>query len=202
MATRSPWALEYARRPHEYVLGTAPSPFALMLRSVLASGARVLELGCGEGRDSVFFASCGCNVTAVDVSAAGLRKAERLARNAGVQVHWVHGDAARYLPTGQFDFVYSCGAIHYVPRRLRPGLLERLKAATSPAGVHAHLVFTDRAVYVERNERIDYFLTGELGRCYADWRIWWNGRGTIACAADGQQHRHGVEELVARPPEP
>ena len=95
MGTRSPWALEYARRPHEYVLGTAPSPFARMLCSMLVPGTRVLELGCGEGRDSVFFASCGCEVTAVDVSAAGLRKAERLSRSAGVAVHWVHGDAAR-----------------------------------------------------------------------------------------------------------
>lgn len=201
MTTRSPWALEYARRPREYVLGTAPSPFARMLRSMLAPGARVLELGCGEGRDSVFFASCGCDVTAVDVSAAGLRKAERLARDAGVDVRWVHGDAARYGPRGEFDFVYSCGAIHYVPRQHRAGLLERLKTATSPAGVHAHLVFTNRAVYVERNERIDYFLAGELGGDYADWLIWWNGRGTISCDQDGRPHRHGVEELVARRPE-
>ena len=202
MATRSPWALEYARRPDEYVLGTSPSPFARMLRSVLAPGARVLELGCGEGRDSVFFATCGCDVTAVDVSAAGLRKAERLAQSAGVEVRWVHGDAARYVPTGQFDFVYSCGAIHYVPRRLRAGLLARLKAATSGIGVHAHLVFTDRSVYVEKNERIDYFTAGELRRDYADWLVWWNGWGTIACAQDGRPHRHGVEELVARRAEP
>jgi tellurite methyltransferase len=202
VATRSPWALEYARRPDEYVLGTAPSAFARMLCSILVPGARVLELGCGEGRDSVFFASRGCDVTAVDVSAAGLRKAERLARSAGVEVRWVHGDAARYLPTGEFDFVYSCGAIHYVPRRLRAGLLARLKEATSGIGVHAHLVFTDRSVYVEKNERIDYFTAGELERDYADWLVWWNGRGTIACAQDGRPHLHGVEELVARRAEP
>jgi len=201
VTTRSPWALEYARRPDEYVLGTAPSAFARMLRSLLVPGLRVLELGCGEGRDSVFFASCGCDVTAVDVSAAGLRKAERLARRAGVEVRWVHGDAARYLPKGQFDFVYSCGAIHYVPRRLRAGLLARVKAATSAIGVHAHLVFTDRTIYVEQNERIDYFTTGELGRVYADWRVWWNGHGTITCDRDGRPHLHGVEELIARQPE-
>ena len=202
MATRSPWALEYARRPNEYVLGTSPSPFARMLRSVLVRGARVLELGCGEGRDSVFFAGCGCDVTAVDVSAAGLRKAERLARAAGVEVRWVQGDAARYSPTGPFDFVYSCGAIHYVPRRLRTRLLTRLKDATSRGGLHAHLVFTDRRIYVEKNERIDYFTTGELGRCYADWLVWWNGRGTITCEQDGRPHLHGVEEIVARQAEP
>ena len=201
MTTRSPWALEYARRPDEYVLGTAPSAFARMLRSLLEPAARVLELGCGEGRDSVFFAGCGCDVTAVDVSAAGLRKAERLARHAGVAVRWVHADVARYRPRGQFDFVYSCGAIHYVPRRLRAGLLARVKAATRPAGVHAHLVFTDRTVYVEKNERVDYFTAGELDRRYAGWQMWWNAHGTITCDQDGRPHLHGVQELVARRPE-
>src|SRR5262249_58233131 len=85
MTTGSPWALEFARRPDDYVLGTAPSPFARMLRSLLVPGTRALELGCGEGRDSVFFATCGCDVTDVDVSVAGLRKAGRLARHAGVE---------------------------------------------------------------------------------------------------------------------
>jgi len=200
MTTRSPWAREYARRPNEYVLGTAPSAFARTLRALLVPGAQVLELGCGEGRDSVFFAGCGCDVTAVDVSAAGLRKGERLAQRAGVDVRWVHGDAARYLPTGQFDFVFSCGAIHYVPRRLRPGLLARVKAATRPTGIHAHLVFTDCTVYVEKNERIDYFAAGELSGVYDDWQIAWSGHGTIPCDQDGRPHRHGVEELIARRP--
>src|SRR5262249_57277247 len=104
MTTRSPWALEFARRPDDYVLGTAPSPFARMLCSLLAPGARVLEIGCGEGRDSVFFASRGCEVTAADVSNAGLRKARRLARRAGVEGHWGHADAARYLPQVRIRF--------------------------------------------------------------------------------------------------
>lgn len=201
MSTRSPWAREYARRPDEYILGTAPSTFARRLCPLLVPGARVLELGCGEGRDSVFFAGRGCLVTAVDVSLAGLRKGERLARRAGVDVRWVHGDVARYLPAGQFDFVYSCGAIHYVPRGLRPGLLTRMKAATSPTGLHAHLVFIDRTVYVEKDERIDYFTTGELSSLYGDWQIAWDGLGTIPCDQDGRPHRHGVEELIARCPD-
>jgi tellurite methyltransferase len=197
MTTWSPWAVEYARRPGEYVLGTAPSVFARRVGKLLVPGARVLELGCGEGRDCVFFAGCGYDVTGVDVSAAGLRKGAHLARRAGVEVRWVHADAARYLPATEFDCVYSCGAIHYVPRRKRARLLARMKSATSASGVHAHLVFTDRAIYVERRERIDYFVAGELRASYEDWAIASNSRGTIACNQDGRPHRHGIEELIA-----
>ncbi len=156
--TRSPWAREYVRKPNEYIWGLAPSQFAREVRALLPPGARVLELGCGEGRDSVYFASCGCDVTGVDVSAAGLHKAERLARAHGVKVRWLRGDAAHDVPAGPFDLVYSCGAIHYIPRRPRARLFPRLKALTRPGGCHAHVVFTDRAVYVEKGERTDRLL--------------------------------------------
>ena len=62
-------------------------------------------------------------------SAAGLRKGERLAQRAGVDVRRVHGDAARYCRTDSIDFVFSCGAIHYVPRRNRgPACWRGMKA--------------------------------------------------------------------------
>jgi tellurite methyltransferase len=196
--TRSPWAREYARTPDEYIWGLAPSAFAREVRALLAPGARVLELGCGEGRDSVYFATCGCEVTGVDVAAAGLDKAARLARAHGVTVHWVRGDAARDIPEGPFDLVYSCGAIHYVPRPERPRLFRRLKALTRPGGYDAHVVFTDRRVYVELGEEIDYFGEGELRRTYSDWRIVRAEPTDIPCARDGVPHQHSVEQLIAR----
>ena len=196
--TRSPWAREYVRKPNEYIWGLSPSTFAREIRALLPSGARVLELGCGEGRDSVYFASCGCDVTGVDVSAAGLGKAERLARAHGVRVRWVRADAAHDVPAGPFDLVYSCGAIHYVPRRRRPRLFARLKARTRPGGYHAHVVFTDGRVYVEKRERVDYFTQAELAQAYGDWRILRCEPRLIRCAQDGVPHRHSVQQLVAQ----
>ena len=196
--TRSPWAREYARTPHEYIWGLAPSAFGREVRALLAPGARVLELGCGEGRDSVYFATCGCDVTGVDIAAAGLDKAQRLARAHGVTVRWVRGDAAHDLPEGPFDLVYSCGVIHYVPRAQRPRLFRHLKARTRPGGYAAHVVFTDRRVYVELGEEIDYFGEGELRWTFWDWRVVRSARTDIACARDGAPHHHSVEELIAR----
>jgi tellurite methyltransferase len=86
---RNPWALEYARNPERFIWGTVPSRLARDLAALVPSGARVLDLGCGEGRDSVYFASRGYEVTGLDVSAAGLEKAERLANERGVTVRWL-----------------------------------------------------------------------------------------------------------------
>ena len=146
----------------------------------------------------MYFAACGCDVTGVDVSAAGLHKAQRLARAHGVKVHWVHGDAAHDLPAGPFDLVYSCGAIHYVPRRQRVLLFPRLKALTRRGGYHVHVVFTDRRVYVEKGERIDYFTQSELRRAYADWLVLRCEAMLISCAQDGIPHRHGAGLFITR----
>src|SRR5882672_4588405 len=98
--TWSPWAREYARTPERYVFGTAPSDFALEVARLVRPGDYVLDLGCGEGRDSVFFAERGAVVFGVDPAAEGLDKARRLARRLGVRVRWIEGGMIDALPAG------------------------------------------------------------------------------------------------------
>jgi SAM-dependent methyltransferase len=59
---------------------------------------RALDLGAGEGRNAVWLAGRGWQVTAVDFSAVGLEKARRLAREHGAQVDWVLADVVDYQP--------------------------------------------------------------------------------------------------------
>ncbi|HWN91779.1 MAG TPA: class I SAM-dependent methyltransferase, partial [Verrucomicrobiae bacterium] len=182
---RNPWAREYAKTPNRYIWGKTPSRFAHELIAFVPPGGRILDLGCGEGRDSVYFASCGFEVTGLDISDAGLEKAERLADERGVTVRWLCRSMLDVPVTGRFDLVYSCGAIHHVPRDDRPRLFKRLKALTRGRGLNAHLVFTDLRVYVEKDEEIDYFSAGELAEPYADWLIIRHEDGMVPCAQDG-----------------
>jgi len=197
--TRSPWHQEYERRSDAYVLGTAPSLLALDLVRGLPAGARVLDVGCGEGRDSVFFASRGLDVTGVDPSPAGLHKAERLAEERGVGVAWVEATPPDLPVGGRFDLVYSCGAIHYVPRRERRRLFRTLRSLTATGGRQAHIVFTDHWIYRERGEVIDYFAPGELASAFAPGEIVRREERMISCSQDGRPHLHSIELLVAAP---
>ena len=61
---RSPWAREYARAPKTYIWGTEASLLARQVSALLPPGARVLDVGCGEGRDSVFFGHAHSTQTA------------------------------------------------------------------------------------------------------------------------------------------
>ncbi|MDF1605072.1 class I SAM-dependent methyltransferase [Nocardioides sp. YIM 152315] len=72
---------------------------------------RVVDLGCGEGGDAIWLAEQGWQVTAIDFSEAGLRKAAEHAAERGVadRIEWRHADLRTWTPDGeQWDLVTSC----------------------------------------------------------------------------------------------
>jgi SAM-dependent methyltransferase len=73
----------------------------------LASGARVLDLGCGHGRISLELARRGLAVTGVDWSAASLERARAAAGADGLAVRWILTDMASLPPGEEFDAVLN-----------------------------------------------------------------------------------------------
>jgi len=83
----------------------SPNRFVVAELTGLAPG-RALDLGCGEGRNAIWLAEQGWQVSAVDFSAVGQDKARRLAGERGVTVNWVSADLRDYQPPpGAFDLV-------------------------------------------------------------------------------------------------
>lgn len=76
-----------------YAYGTEPNGFLAAKADLLPTG-RLLCIGEGEGRNAVWLAGKGQEVTAVDASAVGLNKAQRLAAERGVRIATVHADLA------------------------------------------------------------------------------------------------------------
>jgi SAM-dependent methyltransferase len=88
------WDQRYAEPGFAY--GTAPNDFLVSVAERIPAGP-VLSLGEGEGRNAVFLAGLGHEVTAVDASAVGLAKARALAAERGVRLHTVVGDLAEFV---------------------------------------------------------------------------------------------------------
>lgn len=84
------------------------------------AGLRVLHLQCHIGTDTVSLARLGASVTGLDFSASAVEEGRRLARQCGVDVRFVEGDAydaVRILGAESFDLVYTgIGAICWLPR--------------------------------------------------------------------------------------
>ena len=58
---------------------------------------RVLDIGCGEGRNAIFLAGLGHTVDAFDISAAGIEKAREIARLSGARVNFFRCDLGEYI---------------------------------------------------------------------------------------------------------
>jgi cyclopropane fatty-acyl-phospholipid synthase-like methyltransferase len=73
----------------------------------LEAGTRVLDIGCGTGRHAVELARHGCRVTGVDLSSGMLAEARSAAREAGVEIRWIHADATRFKAEESYDVALS-----------------------------------------------------------------------------------------------
>lgn len=117
----------------DYVYGTEPNGFLVPKADLLPSG-KVLCLGEGEGRNAVWLAEQGFDVTAVDSSGVGLRKARALATGRGVRITTVHSDLAHYAiePEG-WDGIVSIFC--HLPAPLRAQVHQGCVAGLRPGGV-------------------------------------------------------------------
>ncbi|MFE5492645.1 SAM-dependent methyltransferase [Streptomyces virginiae] len=111
-------------------------PNSLLVREAqdLAPG-RALDLGCGEGADTVWLAGRGWRVTATDISKVALGRAAEHAAEAGVAdlVDWQRHDFAQSFPEGEFDLVSAC-FLHSYGEFPRERILRRAAAAVAPGG--------------------------------------------------------------------
>jgi SAM-dependent methyltransferase len=94
---------------------------------------RALDLACGEGRNAVWLAERGWQVTGVDFSDVALAKAAELAAGRGVEVDLLVADVLEYRPEARaFDLV----AVLYLqlPRDELLHALESAAGAVAPGG--------------------------------------------------------------------
>jgi tellurite methyltransferase len=77
-------------------------------------GVRVLDLGCGEGKNAYALANAGAEVTAVDCSAAALANGKsKMAHN---RITWIQANADDFLQDPhEFDVVVMYGLLHCLP---------------------------------------------------------------------------------------
>lgn len=106
MGEKNKWDERYSEAGYAY--GTEPNDFLAASLQQLPSAGKVLCLGDGEGRNSVFLAQHGHMVTAVDSSAVGLQKAQQLAADRAVTITTCVADLAEYaFPANCYDAIIS-----------------------------------------------------------------------------------------------
>jgi SAM-dependent methyltransferase len=116
-----------------YVYGTEPNEFVASQAHLIPPGP-VLCLAEGEGRNAVFLAGRGHDVTAVDASAVGLSKASRLAAAKGLPLKVVVADLADYrIEPGAWSAIVATWA--HLPPELRRRVHAQAAKGLAPGGV-------------------------------------------------------------------
>jgi len=117
-----------------YIYGTEPNAFLREFHERIPAGGKVLCLAEGEGRNAVFLAGHGYDVTAVDLSRVGLEKAERLAASMGVKIRVRHADLAEFeLGEQAWDGIVSIFC--HLPPNARQHVHQQIPRALKPGGV-------------------------------------------------------------------
>jgi SAM-dependent methyltransferase len=123
------WDERYAAA--ELVWSADPNRFVAAELGGLPAG-RALDLGAGEGRNAIWLAERGWQVTAVDFSGVALAKGAKLAASRGVSINWVQADLTSYWPDGGYDVVLLA-YVHLPPAEWH-AVLAVAAAALAPGG--------------------------------------------------------------------
>lgn len=189
-APASGWSAPASDRPGVAAPEVARVPVNESLKEIVSGMApgKALDLGCGEGNDSVWLAQGGWVVNAVDVSSSAINDARIAAAGAGVSVVFQIADITDWRPVSRYDLVFCAFA---VPARGmgRSRMLEMAAAAVAPGGT---ILLTDFDISLRKQGWMaeKYLVsTDQLERHLAGFRV---NRSAVRMA----RHRHGYEERI------
>ncbi|WP_410495530.1 class I SAM-dependent methyltransferase [Cellulosilyticum sp. ST5] len=123
----------YNQNATEFFEGTVAADMTqnyTLFLECLPKGAKILDAGCGSGRDSLAFKKLGYEVTAIDGS-------EELCKLASEYI----GQEVKHMQFQELDFenefdgIWACATLLHIPRRKLPEVIERLVKALKTDGV-------------------------------------------------------------------
>ena len=117
-------------------------------KGLFFSGSKVLELGCGPGRNALFFAEKGCQVDAVDSSEESLKWGRERSKESGLAINFIHNDIFDLaIKEGSYDIVYDSGCFHHIAPHRRNSYNDLITSALKTDGSFGITCFVENGKY-------------------------------------------------------
>lgn len=181
-----------------------PSLFSQEAIKFFPSTGNLIDVGCGQGQDSRFFAEHGYEVTGIDFSKEGINFAR--GKSADLNIDFTVLDIANPLPfhNSSFDIVYSHLALHYFDKLTTKEIFEELTRILKPGGILAVFVNSIHDPEYNTGKKIeeDYFLIGNMQKRYFSKETLFSFTGrfeTLILDENGETYKDraiGVSNLV------
>jgi 2-polyprenyl-3-methyl-5-hydroxy-6-metoxy-1,4-benzoquinol methylase len=159
-ADRIKWDRRYSGE--EWMFSLTPSRY--LARNIericaLVGGRRALDIACGEGRNAIFLAQHGFEVTGIDISGNGLERARSRAAEVGVEVTFLQADLEEYRLRETYDLILNFNFL------LRPMIPELIRSLRPGGMILMETILDDPAL---EGEHSPHFLLkpGELQRLF------------------------------------
>ena len=187
----------------EYYWGLEPGDFLFELINLCppAENKKVLDIGCGEGKDAVFMAEKGYDVTAFDLTENGIRKTIALAHKRGVKVNAYVDDINTFETDDRFDIVFSTGTVQYIFDENKEAFFEKLQKITKPNGIVFINVFVEKSFLElppdwDKEEKM--WKSGELFTYFSDWKFEKIDEVIFEDNSGGIPHYHCIDTIICR----
>lgn len=186
----------------DYYWGLKPSSICLKVLQFKPPEVplKLLDIGCGEGRNSIFFARNGYQVTAFDLAKSGVEKTKQLAEKVGVNIKTFQADINEFRLEEKYDVLFSTGSLHYIPIELRNEIFGNYKKFTNKNGINMFSVFVNKpfiAPAPEKETNSYKWKSGELLTLYHDWKIEFSIEEIFDCMSSGVHHKHATNIILA-----
>ncbi len=194
--------------------------FTDYLKKKPLAGQTALDLGCGEGRYSLFLAQKGYATLAIDRSRAGIEKLKKMAGTFQLPISAEVLDIENFVfEENQFDIIVGATVLDHLCRKLRHKTINGIKKSLKPEGALYVNVFTvsdpgyrakmDAASKIKINpgnisdtaECMEYYFdSNELKSLFSDFKTLYYYEGIEPDLSHGTPHDHAWACLLAQKP--
>lgn len=178
-----------------------PTAEVKALSDMLTESARILDVGCGEGRNAVYLANRGCRVDAFDLSENAIGIARSIAAREKAEVNFFVCDLNTFIFEREYEAIIAYGVLHLPDKKIRDRFIEEMKSHTKTEGINAVGVFTLGRPLTPDNAPCTHglFAVGELTEKYSDWEIVRRQEGILTDSrAKDIQYEYAYEKIMAR----
>ena len=191
------WNERYSQAGEGYLFGAEPNRFLSGLSRYFHPGMKVLSVADGEGRNGVWLAQQGMEVTTLEISPVAVAKARQLAASRNAQLNILLANALTWTwPEAAFDAVAAI-FIQFATPEERDQLFARIKHALKPGGLLLLHGYTPRQLEYGTggpNEPEKMYTEAMLRATFADMEIL-HLREHDDFISEGTAH-HGMSALI------